>query len=214
MHWFWAFFSLHKNLYIFLHSFLKGATFLNTVLKSHYILYYVALGQWFLTFVTRMFLNCNSQKPQPAQLLVKASGSCSPKLLSNPRLRTSALENMVAALSMHLSRSTSRERVSEIIEPRYTNLWTTSNSYVEMLIDGGESTPWPMTCVFFRLIVNPKSWQILLKQFRNCSRSSAKWATTDASSAKRKSCMHFSWTLVFALNLERLKSFPSDLVRH
>ena len=49
------------------------------------------LCQWFLTFVILMFLNCNSQKPQPAQLVVKASGSCSPKLLSNPRLRTSVL---------------------------------------------------------------------------------------------------------------------------
>ena len=52
------------------------------------------LFQRFLTFVTRMFLNCNSQKPQPAQLVVKASGSCSPKLLSNPRLRTSDLFNI------------------------------------------------------------------------------------------------------------------------
>ena len=50
------------------------------------------LYQWFLTFVTRMLLNCNSQKPQSGQLVVKASESCSPKLLSNPRLRTSALE--------------------------------------------------------------------------------------------------------------------------
>ena len=53
-----------------------------------------SLEQWFLTFVTRMFLNCNSQKPQPAQWVVKASGSCSPKLLSNPRLRTSDLEDL------------------------------------------------------------------------------------------------------------------------
>ena len=49
------------------------------------------LKQWLLTFVIRMFLNYKSQKPQPAQLVVKASGSCSPKLLSNPRLRTSRL---------------------------------------------------------------------------------------------------------------------------
>ena len=53
-----------------------------------------AVKQWFLTFVTRMFLNCSSQKPQPAQLVMKASGSCSPKLLSNPRLRTSDLANI------------------------------------------------------------------------------------------------------------------------
>ena len=54
------------------------------------------LDQWFLTFVTGMFLNYNSQKPQPAQLVVKASGSCSPKLLSNPRLRTSGLDQVAA----------------------------------------------------------------------------------------------------------------------
>ena len=53
----------------------------------------MGLEQWFLTFVTRMLLNCNSQKPKSGQLVVKASGSCSPKLLSNPRLRTSALDH-------------------------------------------------------------------------------------------------------------------------
>ena len=51
----------------------------------------IIVDQWFLTFVTQMLLNCSSQKPQSAQLVVKASGSCSPKLLSNPRLRTSVL---------------------------------------------------------------------------------------------------------------------------
>ena len=51
------------------------------------------VDQWFLTFVTRMLLNCNSQKPQSGQLVAKASGSCSPKFLSNPRLRTSAVDH-------------------------------------------------------------------------------------------------------------------------
>ena len=95
-----------------------------------------------------------------------------------------------------------------MVEPSYT----ISNSCVEMVIEGGEFTPWPMTCAFFRLIVSPKSWQALLKQFMSFWTSSAEWATMAASSAKRKSHMHFSWTLVFALNLERLKNFPSDLV--
>ena len=67
--------------------------------------------------------------------------------------------------------------------------------------------------LFFRLIFNPKSWQALLKQFMSCWRSSAEWAAMAASLVKRKSHMHFSWILVFALNLERLKSFPSDLVQ-
>ncbi|XP_066466417.1 uncharacterized protein [Tiliqua scincoides] len=47
----------------------------------------------------------------------------------------------------------------------------------------------------------------------SCWRPLAEWAVTAASSAKRKSRRHFSWTLDFALSLERLKSFPSDLVR-
>ena len=62
-----------------------------------------------------------------------------------------SLENMVAAFPMRLSSSTSRERVSEIVEPRY----------MEIVIEGGESTPWHMTCVFFRLLV-----QSLGRRFR------------------------------------------------
>ena len=61
-----------------------------------------SLQQWFLTFVTQMFLNCNSQKPQPAQLVVKTSGSCSPILLSNPRLRTSDLNNIPDELEVYI----------------------------------------------------------------------------------------------------------------
>ena len=38
------------------------------------------------------------------------------------------------------------------------------------------------------------------------------WVLTADSSAKRKSRRHFSWTLVLALSLDRLNSFPSDLV--
>ena len=58
-------------------------------------------NQWFLTFVTRMLLNCNSQKPQSRQLVVKASGSYSPKLLSNPRLRTSGFNLSPPPLPNH-----------------------------------------------------------------------------------------------------------------
>ena len=61
---------------------------------------------------------------------------------------------------------------------------------------GGESVSCPMTCVFFKLMVSP-----------------TEWAVTAASSAKKKSRRHLSWTLVLALSLERLKSFPSVLVQ-
>ena len=66
---------------------------------------------------------------------------------------------------------------------------------------GGESTSCPMTCVFFRLMVSPKSRQSLLKRVMSCWRSSDEWAVTAASSAQRKSHGHFSWTLEFALSL-------------
>ena len=81
-----------------------------------------------------------------------------------------------------------------------------------MLMLGRESTSCPMTCVFFRLMVSPKSRQALLKRVTSCWRSSAEWAVIVASYAKRKSRRHFSWTSKFALSLERLKSFPPDLV--
>ena len=82
-----------------------------------------------------------------------------------------------------------------------------------MLMAGAESVSCPMTCVFFKLMVSLKSRQASLKQVMSCCRSSAEWAVTAASSAKRKSRRHRSWTLVLALSLERLKSFPSALVR-
>ena len=66
---------------------------------------------------------------------------------------------------------------------------------------------------FCKLMVSPKSWQALLKRVMSCCRSLAEWAFTAASSAKRKSRRHLSWALVLALSLERLKSFPSVLVR-
>ena len=38
----------------------------------------VGLGQWLPTLGPQTFLNCISQKTLPAQVVVKASGSCSP----------------------------------------------------------------------------------------------------------------------------------------
>ena len=61
---------------------------------------------------------------------------------------------------------------------------------------GGESASCPMTCVFFRM-VSLVSRQALLKRVMSYWRPSAEWAVTAASSAKRKSRRHFSWTLGF-----------------
>ena len=122
-----------------------------------------------------------------------------------------SLVMVVAALPMRLLSSASSERVSEIVEPRQT-----SSSWSLMLMAGGKSTSCPMNCFLqvngnpdVLVIVSPK----LLKRVMSCCRSSAEWAVTAASSAKRKSRRHLSWTLVLALSLERLKRFSSVLVR-
>ena len=49
------------------------------------------LQQWFPTLGPQMFLDYNSQKSWPAQLLVKASGSFSPRTTGVPKLGTTAL---------------------------------------------------------------------------------------------------------------------------
>ena len=77
---------------------------------------------------------------------------------------------------------------------------------------GGESTSWAMTYVFFRLIFSSKSLYGLLKRLMTFWRFSAEWAVMAASSAYRRSRRYFIWTLDFAISLERLQSFQSDLV--
>ena len=49
------------------------------------------LHQWSPTLGLQMFLDFNSQKSWPAEIMVKASGSCSPKTSGGPRLGTTAL---------------------------------------------------------------------------------------------------------------------------
>ena len=48
----------------------------------------------------------------------------------------------------------------------------------------GESTSFPLTCVFFRM-VSLESRQAMLKRVMSYWRPSAEWAVTAASSAKR-----------------------------
>ena len=51
-----------------------------------------SLNQWSPTLGLQMFLDFNSQKSWPAQLMVKVSGSCSLRTSGGTRLRTTALE--------------------------------------------------------------------------------------------------------------------------
>ena len=51
----------------------------------------------------------------------------------------------VAALPIRVFSSESRERVSEMVEPRYTKSWTTSSLWSEIVLLGGEFTSSPIT---------------------------------------------------------------------
>ena len=52
--------------------------------------------QWSPTLCLQMFLGFNSQKSWPAEVVVKTSGSYSPKTSGGPRLRTTKLEGFEA----------------------------------------------------------------------------------------------------------------------
>ena len=120
---------------------------------------------------------------------------------------------VVDALPMRLFSSLSRLRELVMVEPRYTNSFTTSSSYSAILMLGAVYTHCPMTWVFFWLMVRPNSWHALLKQSISLYRSSFECVAMAASSANRMSRRHLVWTFLLALSLARLKSFPSDLVR-
>ncbi len=77
---------------------------------------------------------------------------------------------------------------------------------------GGLSTSWPMTFVFLTLMVRSKSLHTLEKQSISCRRLHSSCVATAASSAKENSLRVTARTLVFALSLEKLNNFPSDLV--
>ena len=97
--------------------------------------------------------------------------------------------------------------------------WTQIRKIMDNLqfIIRGCDAEWHVHILSHDLHLLPEGWWIAqtpntscwLKQFMDCKRSSADWAVTAVSSAKGKSCRHFSWPLDFALSLEKLKSFPS-----
>ena len=65
-----------------------------------------------------------------------------------------------AALATRILISSSSDRLLSIVEPRYyVNLSTASSVKLSMLIDGGETMPWPIIFVFLMLIVSPNSLQ-------------------------------------------------------
>ena len=65
-----------------------------------------SLEQWFLTFGLQIFLDFNSQKSWPKEVVVKASGSCSPRPSGGPRLGTMALEDSgIHGIKKELSQS-------------------------------------------------------------------------------------------------------------
>ena len=61
------------------------------------------LSQWSPTLGLQMFLDFNSQKSWPAEVVVNASGSCSPRTSGGPRLRTTVLEiySKIPAILFH-----------------------------------------------------------------------------------------------------------------
>ena len=84
---------------------------------------------------------------------------------------------------MRLLISVSREKLSDIAKPKYTNSWTAFNSKSAMLVDGGCSTSSLITYIFLRLMVSPKSSQAPAKRFMSYCRSFSGWVVTAASSA-------------------------------
>ena len=70
-----------------------------------------------------------------------------------------SLDMTTAAFAMRVLISAASDRLHSIVEPRYVKLSTASSVTLSMLIDGGETMPWPITFVFLMLIVSPNSLQ-------------------------------------------------------
>ncbi len=117
----------------------------------------------------------------------------------------------IDALPILVFSSLSRERLLEM-EPRYVKSSTTSRVWSPMEMQGVLLTSWPMTFVFFRLMVSPNSEARAKLLMRRCSASSV-WAVRAASSANSISLIRTLCTLVFARRRARLKRLPSLLVR-
>ena len=78
----------------------------------------------------------------------------------------------VAALPILTLSSASRDKLLEIVEPRWVNLSTTSWEWSPMVIAGVVLTSCPMMLVFFRLMVRANSLHASAKQVISRSRVS------------------------------------------
>ena len=63
----------------------------------------MAPDQWFQTLGPQMCLDYSCQKPRPAQLVVKSSGSFSPRTSGHLRLGTAALDSLGKEGSFHMA---------------------------------------------------------------------------------------------------------------
>ncbi len=94
--------------------------------------------------------------------------------------------------------SLSRERLLEIVEPRYVKSFIVSRVWWPMEMQGVLLTSWPMTFDFFRLMVNPNSSEPWAKLLLRRYSASSVWAFRAASSANSISLIRTLRTLVFA----------------
>ena len=104
-----------------------------------------------------------------------------------------------AAFTMRILISASSDRLLSIVEPRYVNLSTASIVTLSMLIDGGETMPWPIYFVFLMLIVSSNSLQ---DHLTNLSMSSCNLCVSPIS-------LVFLNSLVSSANFNILPVIPS-----
>ena len=88
-----------------------------------------------------------------------------------------------AAFPIILPISVSNVRLVLMAEPRYVNWQTNSSSYLTMVMTGGASVSCPMTFVFSRLIVSPKSLLAREKQ------SVGDWSSCRVAGVGRNCCV-------------------------
>ena len=82
-----------------------------------------------------------------------------------------SLDMTAAGFAMRVLISASSDRLLSIVEPRYVKLSAASSVTLSMLIDGGETMPWPITFVILMLIVSPNSLQAWESLSISCCRS-------------------------------------------
>ena len=83
-----------------------------------------------------------------------------------------SLDMTAAAFAMRVLISASSDRLLSIVAPRYVKLPPASSVTLSMLIDGGETMPWPIIFFFLMLVVSPYSLQAWESLSISCYRSS------------------------------------------